>query len=242
MITDSLFKLLGQSIFIIVVAIIALLIIVLIIGRIQLKNNRLIFPRFILVITDIFYSPLKSLSNWLGFEDTMVDQMSVSLRNHVNKTNFNNTDNSRKILVLPHCLRSSDCQARLDETGLVCDKCGKCSIGVIKEKAESIGYKVFIVPGSSFVKKIIENNDFDSVVGVACYEDLNLTMMKLNQFSPQGVLLSKTGCFETKVDVRSVLEKIGYFDIKKENMESKNPDLEIHHDLCIKKEDIKNSK
>ncbi|WP_318526289.1 DUF116 domain-containing protein [Methanobrevibacter arboriphilus] len=45
----------------------------------------------------------------------------------------------KKIIVFPHCLRNPKCEAILDETGLVCDCCGKCAIGIIKPKAEKNG-------------------------------------------------------------------------------------------------------
>lgn len=87
-------------------------------------------------------------------------------------------------------------------------ECGKCSIGVIKKKADKLGYSLYIVPGSSFVKKIVKENNFKAVIGVACHEDLNQMMMLLSDYCPQGVLLSKTGCFETKVDIKKVFEKL----------------------------------
>ncbi|OWT33612.1 hypothetical protein BGI41_01510 [Methanobrevibacter sp. 87.7] len=234
---NHLFQFIGQSFTVLVFAVIIILLIVLILTHISLNKERLIFPKFMLAVTDLFYSPLKHLSKLLGFDETMIDQMSIAVRNHINKNKFKNTDNSKKIIVLPHCLRSADCEAILDETGLVCNECGKCSIGVIKSKAEDMGYKVFVVPGSSFVKKIIKNNDFDSVLGVACYEDLNLTMIHLSDYAPQGVLLSKTGCYQTKVDVRSVLDKIGYYDTKNKKEKSKpTADLEINQELCVKKD------
>ena len=93
-----------------------------------------------------------------------------------------------------------------------------------------MGYKVFIVPGSSFVKKIIQQNRFKSVVGVACHVDLNQTMMALSDFYPQGVLLSTSGCFETKVDISQVLETIGYYEYREKNkelMDKDNSDDEI---------------
>lgn len=232
MILDNLFQLIGQSLTFIVVIFLALLFISLVLGRILIKKDKLIFPRFIIFVLDVFYSPLKTLARWLGFDDVMVDQMGVEVRNKVNKIKFKHTPNKDKILVLPHCLRHRDCPARLGETGLVCSKCGKCSIGTIKEKSEELGYRVFIVPGSSFVKKIIEDNKFSSVVGVACYEDLNIMMMKLTDFAPQGVLLSRTGCFETKVDVKTVLEKVGYYDNKKKVKAN------LNSEFCTKNQDI----
>jgi hypothetical protein len=79
----------------------------------------------------------------------------------------------------------------------------------LKDKGEELGYQVFIIPGSTFLKKIIEKNKFKAVLGVACYQDLNLGMMKLSKFSCQGVPLLRDGCVNTKVDTRAVLEKMG---------------------------------
>lgn len=210
MILDTLFQIFGQTLVIIVIVLFILLISALILGRTLLKKNILIFPRLIIFVLDVFYSPLKSLARSLGFDESMVDHIGVEVRNKVNEKKFNEIEPEDKIIVFPHCLRNPKCEAILDETGLVCDCCGKCAIGIIKPKAEKMGYKVFVIPGSTFVKKIVKNNKFKSVLGVACYEDLNLTMMKLSDFAPQGVLLSRTGCFKTKVDVKTVLEKIGY--------------------------------
>lgn len=210
MIIDTLFQIFGQTLVIIAIFLFVLLILALVLGRALLKKNILIFPRLIIFVLDVFYSPLKRLARSLGFDESMVDHMGVEVRNKVNEKKFNEIEPKDKIIVFPHCLRNPKCEAILDETGLVCNCCGKCAIGILKPKAEKMGYKVFVIPGSTFVKKIVENNKFKSVLGVACYEDLNLTMMKLANFAPQGVLLSRTGCFKTKVDVKTVLEKIGY--------------------------------
>ncbi|MEA4957386.1 hypothetical protein SDC9_32120 [bioreactor metagenome] len=210
MIINTLFQIFGQTLVLIAVGLFLLLILALAFGRILLKKDILIFPKLIIFALDMFYSPLKRLARSLGFDESMVDHIGVEVRNKVNAKKFNNTSPKKKIIVFPHCLRNPKCEAILDETGLVCDCCGKCAIGIIKPKAEQMGYKVFVIPGSTFVKKIVKNNEFDSVLGVACYEDLNLTMMKLANFTPQGVLLSRTGCFKTKVDVKTVLDKIGY--------------------------------
>ena len=45
-------------------------------------------------------------------------------------------------------------------------------------------------------------------INISFNEDLSQMMMLLSDFCPQGVLLEKTGCFETKVNVKKVFEKI----------------------------------
>lgn len=210
MITEPIFIFLGQILTIVVVALFIILVITLILGRILIKRDILIFPNLIIFGVDAFYSPLKRLAKSLGFDDTLVDHIGVEVRNKVNKKKFDTIANEDKLIFLPHCLRAAECEARLTKNGVECTECNRCSIGIIKAKAEPMGYGVFIVPGSSFVEKIIKEQKFKGILGIACYEDLNLMMMKLSDFSPQGVLLSRDGCFETKVDVKKVLDKIGY--------------------------------
>jgi len=232
MIIENFFQIFGQALVLIAIGLLFLLIMALILGKILIKKDILIFPKLIIFSLDVFYSLLKRLAKSLGFDEGMVDHIGVEVRNKINENKFKQINNAKKILVLPHCLRHPKCEATLDETGLVCNCCGKCAVGVIKPKAEIIGYKVFIIPGSTFIKKIIKGNEFEAVLGVACYEDLNLAMMKLSDFNPQGVLLSRAGCFKTKVDVKTVLEKIGYETEKDYEL---NHNLNNDIDLCVDK-------
>ena len=211
---EQAFQLIGEGLVFLIFLLVLILIVGLILGIILVRRNKLLFPSVIIFIVNVFYSPLKSFANLLGLDDSLVDNIGIEVRNKVNKSQFDKIPPEEKIIVLPHCLRSAHCEASLKETGIKCTYCGKCAIGIIKEKAEPMGYRVFIVPGSSFVKKIIQQNTFKSVVGVACHVDLNQTMMALSDFAPQGVLLSSSGCFETKVDVSNVLETIGYYEFR----------------------------
>lgn len=210
---NEFYQIFGQMVFLASIVIVAMLFVTLILGKVLIKKDKLIFPKVLLLTVDLFYGPFKKFSESLGFDEKLVDHIGVEVRNKVNAKKFNTTNDDEKLLILPHCLRSPNCEATLEESGMVCTNCKKCVIGTLKENAESAGYKVFIIPGSTFLKKIIEQNNFKAVLGVACYQDLNLSMMKLSKFSPQGVPLTRDGCFKTKVDTKAVLEKMG---IKKE--------------------------
>ncbi|KZX16059.1 DUF116 domain-containing protein [Methanobrevibacter curvatus] len=225
------FEIIGQIAFIIVISLFVLLILALVLGVVLVKKKILIFPKIVIFALDFLYSPLKYLTKTLGFNEVMVDQIGVEIRNKINENNFKEKDNKNKIIVFPHCLRHENCPAKLGEMGLKCSECGLCSIGEIKPKAEEIGYNIFIVPGSTFIKKIVKNHKFESVLGIACYEDLNISMMNLSNFSPQGVLLSRTGCFKTDVDVQTVLEKIGYE--KKIGNISKNQNMTLNNEISV---------
>jgi hypothetical protein len=156
----------------------------------------------------LLYSPFKTIAHFLKLDDHLIDDIAIKVRDDINRERFRHIPAEKTLIFLPHCLRHRDCPATLQKEGLNCSECGLCSIGAIKKKSEPLGYKLYIVPGSSFVKKIVMENKFQAVLGVACHEDLNQMMMLLSDFCPQGVLLEKTGCFETKVNVKKVFEKI----------------------------------
>ena len=209
MLIYNFYQIFGQVVFIGVILILSLLSVTLILGKILIRQERLIFPRLLLFTIDVFYGLFKKFAGNVGVDEKIVDQIGVEVRNKVSEKSFKQIDNKDKILILPHCLRSPKCEAKLDATGLHCTDCNRCVIGVLKDKAENNGYNVFIIPGSTFLKKIVNENKFKAVLGVACYQDLNLAMMNLSDFHCQGVPLLKDGCVCTKVDTRAVLDKMG---------------------------------
>jgi hypothetical protein len=203
------YQIFGQIVFIAGILILILLSVTLILGKVLIRQEKLIFPRLLLFTIDVFYGLFKKFASNVGVDEKIVDQIGVEVRNKVNEKSFKQIDDKDKVLILPHCLRNPKCEAKLNMTGLHCTHCNRCVIGVLKEKAEDRGYGVFIIPGSTFLKKISKENKFKAVLGVACYQDLNLAMMKLSDFHCQGVPLLKDGCVCTKVDTRAVLDKMG---------------------------------
>ena len=208
MVIESFYTFLGELVVFIAILILILFLAVLIFGVLFARRSEIKYPRFLVFILDLLYSPFKAIANLLKLDEHLIDDISIKVRDDINKEKFKKIPADKTLIFLPHCLRHRDCPATLQKEGLNCTECGLCSIGVIKKKSEPLGYKLYIVPGGSFVKKIVMENKFKAVIGVACHEDLSQMMMLLSDFCPQGVLLEKTGCFETKVNVKKVFEKI----------------------------------
>jgi len=161
-----------------------------------------------LFILYLFYSPLKWFLSIFSINALFVDEILVEIQNAVYLEKFKK-QTERKVVLLPQCLRSSSCQARCDPLfGFICTKCGRCDIGAIMEQAELRGFKVFVVPGSSFVKKIFKEYKPTSCIGVACPVELSESMQKTSVIPSQGVYLINDGCFETRVSVSDVIEKM----------------------------------
>ena len=181
----------------------------LVLGLILLRKGIMILPRFVLLVIDSLYFFLKRLLRMVGLSEKLVDEIGIEVRNRIYEDDFGKSDPDNRILVFPQCLRNPKCPAPLTRYGVQCKECGRCVIGNLKKKAESKGYKVYIVPGGSFVKRIVSKDKPSGALGVACGYELNYSMMEISGVCPvQGVPLLKDGCFCTKVDEELVSEKI----------------------------------
>lgn len=180
----------------------------LILGTILVKKNRLLFPRVLLFTVDTFYLQLKGVAHLFGMSPSIVDQIGIEVRNNLNLNRFSNIKGKDRILVVPQCLRSIKCPARLDSSvGVACKGCGMCVIKDVKAEADRLGYGFYIVPGGSFVERIVKRIRPRAALGVACYKDLNIGMHGLSKSRclVMGVPLVKDGCVETNVDISELI-------------------------------------
>ncbi len=118
---------------------------------------------------------------------------------------------SRRLLLLPHCLKNAEgCPADYDEFGLDCKKCGACSVADFKVKAEELGYKVLVSEGTPIVLKIIVSGHVDAIVGVACLNVLEKAFDKvlLAGIPCVAAPLLSSNCRSTSVDDDWVAELI----------------------------------
>jgi geranylgeranyl pyrophosphate synthase len=121
------------------------------------------------------------------------------------------TPPSRRLFLLPHCLKHAEgCPADYDEFGLECKKCGACSIADFRTLAEEMGYKVLVAEGSPIVLKIIVSGYVDAIVGVACLNVLEKAIDKilLAGIPCLAVPLLSSDCRNTSVDEDWVMQMI----------------------------------
>lgn len=204
----NIFTVIGQIVALLIILLVILCIITLILGAYLLKKDKLLFPKLLLFTLNLTYTPLKNIAKLLQLDELIIDRISIDLRNRLNKETFSEINAEDVILVLPHCLRNTQCPAKLGESGLECIQCGKCCIGPIKEISDKKHVDLFIVPGSSFIKNIVKKRKFKAVIGVACPVDLNLAMTSLRDFTPQGVYLLTDGCINTTVNPEEIIDLI----------------------------------
>ena len=149
---------------------------------------------------------LEKLAIRMNIDEKEVMRIYIEMKNKMHVEQFRSSPYSSRILLLPQCLRSRECPAKLTEYGYLCQECGRCRIPEITKLAKSLGYKVFIVPGGSMVEKILRTFKPKAVLGVACEKELVLGSIVCEKagIPGQGVCLLRDGCVETDVDWRKV--------------------------------------
>lgn len=204
----NIFTLIGELTILILIILLVLILITLILGAYLIKKEKLIFPGVLLFTLNLTYPAIKYLLKALQFNDLLIDQISIDLRNKMNMKKFKELEGKDVIIVLPHCLRAPSCPAILGSSGLECVECGQCCIGSVKKVSKKKDIDIYIVPGSSFIKNILKKRQFKGVIGVACPVDLNVSMMALSGFVTEGVYLLNDGCINTMVNVDEIIELI----------------------------------
>ncbi len=128
-------------------------------------------------------------------------------------------DPSRRILLISHCLRSSDvCKASIETWGVDCVECNpSCQVNKLRRRALDLGYQgVCIAPGGSLALKYIKEQKPAGIVAVACMKELEEGIDNVARLAGTGspappvvvVPLTRDGCVNTEVNVNEAFAKI----------------------------------
>ncbi|MFH1788597.1 MAG: DUF116 domain-containing protein, partial [Candidatus Altiarchaeota archaeon] len=175
-----------------------------------LRTRKVFIPTATLLILNFFETPIKEVLWILGIEGVFLDNMLTSLRNTLYKKSYSNTPYETRAIFLPQCLRHPECPAKLTAEGIACINCGRCGIGELKKFSEELGYLFFVVPGSSFVKRMIKKYRPQAVLGVGCSMEVKegTSLVSAIGIPVQSVMLTQDGCINTRVNVMALMEKI----------------------------------
>lgn len=110
---------------------------------------------------------------------------------------------NRRILLLPRCMQNNDvCQAKTDELGLLCQMCGGCKLNDFIGNAESLGYHIIVSEGSGAVSVLLNSQQIECVIGVACLESFERTFPHTVKHAIPSIAipLLNNGCKDTYTD------------------------------------------
>lgn len=178
------------------------------------KTEKFIFPGFMLFSITILETLVKALFRLVGADDSIVDDVGIALKNKISLNKFRNTPINRRMIFLPQCLRAIDCPSKLSPEGMKCIDCGNCEVGKAKKCAEFLGYRVFIVPGSSFIKRLVRKHKPFAILGVGCMTEVKagIEMCEKMKLFGVGLVLDKAGCVSTVLDWDKFYEFIEFDD------------------------------
>ena len=209
--STSVFHFVGEIVIYLIIIIIFLVLFVIGQLAISMKKHRFLLPRFQSFLLDLFHPIIRALFEIVRMDPEKLDVLDIKLKNIINEEAFSKTPVHERIVVLPQCLRSIECPAQLSsKDGIQCIGCGLCNIEEFKKEAEQLGYMVYIVPGGTFVRRIIEQSRPKAVLGVGCFADLieGMKAAEMAGIVPQGVLLDTLGCIETVVQWSVLRQKL----------------------------------
>ena len=143
-----------------------------------------------------------------GIDDTEIVTVLIGLENDVNRDEFAKIPVGERVIFLPHCLRSAKCQAHLTPLGIKCLKCGKCDLGMGTTALEGAGYRVFIVPGSTYIKRLLKRFPSTAMIGVGCLMEIKQfqELARKIQMTALGVVMKNDGCVETSLEWDDLFE------------------------------------
>lgn len=205
---NDLMILIGEAAVIIVFGTLLTAFILVIISLYSIRKGRLYFP--ILVRSGLVFLEglMKAFFRLLGLEEREMLSFFIKLHNAMNTAEFERIPVSERAVFMPQCLRSSKCPAHLTPEGLKCRNCGQCTVGEARTILEKMGYRIFIVPGSSFIKRMVKKYRPKAIIGVGCLSEVKegIDMADKMGLVAMGVVTMKEGCVETLVNWADVYE------------------------------------
>lgn len=205
---DHLMFLIGEATILIILGALLTALILVIISIISIRTGRLYFPTLIRSGLVFLEGLMKAFFRLLGLEDREMLTFLIKLHNAMNTAEFTRIPVFERAIFIPQCLRSSRCPAHLTPEGLKCRSCGQCTVGEVRPVLEKLGYRIFIVPGSSFIKRMVKKYRPKAIIGVGCLSEVKegIDMADKMGLIVMGVVTLKEGCVETLVNWSDIFE------------------------------------
>ncbi|MHC1602773.1 MAG: DUF116 domain-containing protein [Methermicoccaceae archaeon] len=215
--SGELYQIIGMALVYLGMLTLAVLVIVLILAVVvsalmgySFKRDRFYFPGFILWTIIVMGGVVKAVFSFFRMDPTSVDTVGIELKNRVMLKKFFEVPVNERMILFPQCLRSVECPAPLTPEGIACVGCGRCGIGRAKKKAEELGYKVFVLPGSSAIKRLIKKYRPRAILGIGCIMEIRegLEMCHTAGLVAIGLMLENDGCVSTTLNWDAFYELI----------------------------------
>jgi hypothetical protein len=205
---DQFVILIGELTLLVVFGFLAFGIFLALIALYSIKRGKFYFPRLLSSGFIMLEGLMKAVVGLFGLDGSDLQSFFVQVHNSMNARGFEAVPVNRRAIFLPQCLRSSKCPAHLTPEGLLCQRCGQCEVGKQLPRLRDLGYRAFIVPGSSFIQRMVKKYRPAGIIGVGCIIEVRdgLEMCDRMGLCGMGVVTLRDGCVETLVNWHEVFE------------------------------------
>lgn len=207
-ILDHILLLVGEVTLLLLAGIGLFILTLLVLSLASFRSGRIYFPGILKPGFTFLDGVMRAIFKFIKLDDQEVMTFFVRIHNTMNTKAFAEVPVSERAIFLPQCLRAARCPAHLTPEGLKCSSCGQCSIGEVRPVLENLGYRIFLVPGSSFIKRMVKKYRPRALIGVGCLLEVKegLDMADKMGLIGLGVVTLKDGCVETLVDWGTLME------------------------------------
>jgi len=117
------------------------------------------------------------------------------------------------LLLLPHCLQSSQCDIRLTYDINNCKRCGRCPVAGLLALASAYGVHMAIATGGTIARRIVVQKRPRLIVAVACERDLSAGIQDTYPLPVFGVLNERPQgpCLDTLVPLPDLERALRHF-------------------------------
>ncbi|MDI6866251.1 DUF116 domain-containing protein [Methanoculleus sp.] len=194
--------LIGEVTFFVVLGMLLLAVALAFLTVASVRRGKFYLPQILIPAMVAMEGLVKAFCKLLGLDDGDLITFFITLRNSMNQKAFSEIPVEKRAVFLPQCLRSAQCPANLTPEGLKCRNCGRCQVGENVVWLERLGYRVFIVPGSTFIKRMARKYRPRAIIGVGCLVEVKdgIDMADRMGITAIGVVNLKDGCVETIAD------------------------------------------
>ncbi|MCP1663105.1 MAG: DUF116 domain-containing protein [Methanocalculus sp. MSAO_Arc1] len=207
---ERLMVILGEVTLFVALFLFALAIVMAILIVTSIRSGRVIFPALLRPFLVLLEGVVKSICTFIGIEPGELLRFMIRLDNRMNTQAFAEIPVEKRAVFLPQCLRSAKCPAHLTPEGLVCVSCGGCDLGTTIPAMKSLGYRIFIIPGSTFIKRMVQKYHPEAIIGVGCLMEVKEGLDMCNRVGlvGMGVVTMKDGCVETIVGWQDLFDVV----------------------------------
>jgi len=198
-IIDHILLLVGELTLLLLAGVGLFILMLLVLSLASFRSGRIYFPGILKPGFTFLDGVMRAIFKFIKVDDQEVMTFFVRIHNTMNMKAFAEVPVSERAIFLP---------AHLTPEGLKCVSCGQCSIGEVRPVLENLGYRIFLVPGSSFIKRMVKKYRPRALIGVGCLLEVKegLDMADKMGLVGLGVVTLKDGCVETLVDWGTLME------------------------------------